>query len=80
MPFTGIEDVLLPLFMGALALLAGVIAYRFAAVRDMVARARAVAIAERERRQGTGYSYAMRNIDADQQAVAFWRSRSNPAA
>ena len=66
LPFTGIEDVFLPLLLGALILLAGVIAYRFAAVRDALSR---VAHAAGVRKPVTAY---LDHMVADKRTAEIW--------
>lgn len=71
LPYTGIEDILLPMFLGAIALLAGVLAFRGAKGHELLTRKR---ISQRMRRRITGYSNALDNMEANRQAARFWGS------
>lgn len=66
LPFTGIEDIFLPVLLGIVALMGGVIAYRWASARDHVQRVLAAMHyrrAERAARATSGYDEVRRTID-----------------
>lgn len=80
LPFTGIEDWVLPILMGLVALLGGVTAYRYASVREGLGRAMRAAQERKARRRVTGYTYALDNMDANARTAAFLRGQGISAA
>ncbi len=68
LPFTGIEDMIAPILLALTVVLGGVVAWRWARLRESVAEAaqRARPIAARESR--TGYAAAARNFGIEQRA------------
>ncbi len=68
LPFTGIEDMIAPILLALTVVLGGVVAWRWARLRESVAEAaqRARPIAAREAR--TGYAAAVRNLGIEQRA------------
>lgn len=79
LPFTGIEDALLPALIGLVALLGGVIAYRYATVKERLSRVLRVAQERAARRRINGYTNALRNFDADNRTAMFWTGGGPPA-
>lgn len=65
LPFTGIEDVLLPLLLGAIVAMGGVVAYRHASLRENM-MGRIAAAAGRPCERATGYAAALREIEESQ--------------
>lgn len=80
LPFTGIEDFILPLLLGIVALLGGVIAYRYATVRERLARMIRASQERAANRRVTGYTWALHNMDADSRTVSFWTGQRSDAA
>lgn len=68
LPFTGIEDMIAPILLALTVVLGGVVAWRWARLRESVAEAaqRARPIAAREAR--TGYAAAARSFGIEQRA------------
>jgi len=73
LPYTGPGDVFLQIMMGAIAMLAGFMAYRYASVSDRMQKARAAAMSAMRRRPRTGYDGAARNIQAEAEVSEFMR-------
>jgi hypothetical protein len=69
LPFTGIEDVILPILMGLTIVLGGVVAWRWAQIREAVAEAasRARELPARNISR-TGYAGATRQLHIEQRA------------
>lgn len=74
LPYTGPGDTFLQILLASIALLAGVMAFRYASVKERFVRGRDAAYAAMSRRPRTGYAGYQRNIDADAQAAAFLQS------
>lgn len=78
LPFTGIEDILLPSLGGLLLLLGGIVAYRYASVRDSVDEE----IANRPipARRITGYEGAQDQMHTDPTSATFWGDEQSAVA
>ena len=75
LPFTGIEDMIAPILLALTVVLGGVVAWRWARLRESVAEAaqRARPLAARETR--TGYATAARNFGIEQRARQMFTPR-----
>lgn len=74
LPYTGISDIFLPILLGLMVLAAGLIAWRYATVRETVLRARvraSEAAAARRWRPATGYSGTWREMIATERPDIF---------
>lgn len=69
LPFTGIEDMVLPILMALVVVLGGVVAWRWAAIREAVAEAATRAREMPARQHGrTAYMHAARQLQIEQRA------------
>lgn len=76
LPFTGIGDVLAPLLLGLVVVIGGVVAWRWAQLREAVAAAasRARQMPSRSATR-TGYEQARRTLDIEQRAARVFTAR-----
>lgn len=76
LPFTGISDILAPLLMGLVVVIGGVVAWRWAQLREAVAAAAARARDLPARNvTRTGYAAGMRQLDIEQRAARVFTAR-----
>ncbi len=76
LPFTGIEDVIAPLLLALTVVLGGVVAWRWAQLRESVAEAARHARPNAAREPNrTGYALALRNHVIDQRARRMFTPR-----
>lgn len=76
LPFTGIEDVLAPLLLALTVVLGGVVAWRWAQLREAVAEAATGARGVPMAVSRSGYAGAMRQLDIEQRARQVFATRA----
>jgi hypothetical protein len=77
LPFTGIGDVIAPILLALTVVLGGVVAWRWAQLRESVARDASARIANApiNARLSTGFDRAMRELEIDQRARRMFTPR-----